>query len=153
MINIELLDQVIAKIKENPHNWNQGQWATASVDGTFADRLNKGEPQQFELNESCGTSFCVAGWVAALGNQPIRWHHQYGWNRFEGKDVIIGYSANYLQNGESIAKYAQKRLGLNWYQAEMLFDENNTLGQIEALRNEFLEEAIEDLIKLRSINQ
>lgn len=112
MLNLPLFDKVLDKIKTEPESWDQEHWA---------------------ISNSCGTAFCFAGHVA---NLTMGEKDQILWAHGEDRD-----SASVLTvNGEPmlIGEFARRQLGIDGYYAEMLFKGNNTLTDIEKIREKMI---------------
>lgn len=128
MANIELLDDILATIDEHPENWNQGLYAVADPSGSFAERLRSGDPHPtLELNATCGTAFCVAGWAAVKTGAEIDWYVGF----WHDPNVY----ATRLKNGEEIHMYARRVLDLSRDDAIILFDPLNTREDLQEMRD------------------
>lgn len=91
-----------AALPVSESQWNQGQWISPKLFG-----------------ESCGTAYCVAGYVAYLSGFPI------GSGSYPLVSTDLG--------SESIPGVARRLLGLTDEEAEALFGANNGIGEIEAI--------------------
>lgn len=143
MANIELLDEIIAAIKAHPENWDQSYWASAKHDGTFAQRFSDGQNPELSLTPECGTSFCIAGWVAVLTGAKIVWDLDD-----EKRYSLYGYRVIIDNDTETIAEYARKALELDLEQSYMLFYGFYTLEKIVKMRDALAEDPDQDLKKI-----
>lgn len=123
----ELAVEIVALIGDNLDRWYQDSWR------------HNGQPEErYEafredpLNPSCKTSFCHAGWVAAVDG--VRW--------FAGSNDLIGHPARCTCTGKHctverhvihVSDYAAGRLGLNSDEASRLFNGDNTFDDLEAM--------------------
>lgn len=123
----ELAVEVVALIDDNLNRWYQDSWR------------HNGEPhEKYEefredpLNPSCRTSFCHAGWVAAIDG--VRW--------FDGSNDLIGHPDHCTCTGKyctvtshviHVSDYARTRLGLDETEAARLFNGDNTFSDLEAM--------------------
>lgn len=89
----------------------------------------KAEPKLWQQDSyatetACGTAFCVAGWAAALTRPApvVRWG--MAWEFKDG----AGKLGDFVDVGMEV-------LGLTDDQADALFASNNTLKDIEAMRD------------------
>lgn len=73
----------------------------------------------------CGTAFCVAGWAAQLDHAELQW-----FDSDEG-----GQQALKTVDGLFPGVYGATSLGLTTRQADQLFDENNSVATIKAMRD------------------
>jgi hypothetical protein len=94
--------------------WYQGSWVTS-------DPLR-----------SCGTAYCVAGYVGTLVD-----------SRFENSAKNGGWLVDPAWvNDLHVSRVAQDALGLTDHQAEMLFDANNTAEDIRFFAEEIAGEPL-----------
>ena len=76
---------------------------------------------------ACGTAYCFAGWTCVLDGftEPV---DRTTWLvRSDGLSVDVQI-------------YAKRRLGLTWQQADGLFDQFNTLADLERIVSELCED-------------
>lgn len=106
MPNIALLREVIEQIEKTPNLWDQSSW--------------------YNLDNECGTSYCVAGWVAVK-----RGHEPPQINLYEDDDDIWEIEKS---PGEyvHVSEWSEYELGLSEDQADWLFSGNRTLEEIKA---------------------
>lgn len=142
LYNVEALEFVLSVIKENPERWNQNDWSSPirryiyNGDGSIA----RNEDGTVMWN-SCGTAYCVAGFVTAfdiLDGKDVEWkgHGSFG---TLNSALSIPYSeeeASFWDRGYErkltcVAEYAAKRLGLNYVEQQWLFAGNRSLEDIE----------------------
>jgi len=110
----ELAAAVAKVIRKREDLWNQRTWfghRTTSVAG-MRDALADSEP-------ACGTTGCVAGWVAALSLPG---------------DTSISSSGSFWNSGTGLngnaMDFAKDKLALDHGQASWLFSGDRTLGQV-----------------------
>lgn len=131
-INVDGLTRTLAHIEANPKDWNQAYYR-------------------------CGTSFCYAGWFAILDGAKLEkpdpmiplWM-ACGWSSLEDA-VLDNETAEWerpeenlnlwLTCGETIASYAEKRLGLTDRQSCELFDGDNTMQDLRRIVARLVAEA------------
>jgi len=134
----DLAQEIVELIKDVQKRWDQGSW-----------RYN-GEPdERYEawredpLAPGCKTSFCAAGWVAAIDG--VRW---FG---YRDPDAKSGYALSQDQVGDPekctcttpvclvqshaifVSEYARRRLQLAERDSMVLFHGENTLGDLDIL--------------------
>ena len=122
-VNTELLDLVVKTIKADPAHWNQAVFRTAHTDPVT---VVEGEA---ELTCGCNTAYCFAGWTVQLGsvNRP-RWANSATLYADEHD------SAESQANGYITAQdRAIHLLGIDTYDAMVLFAGTNSLPRIEAI--------------------
>jgi hypothetical protein len=108
MPNVELLRRTQKEIHANPDSWNQRHWFV--------------EPSPWRGGRWCGTAACFAGHALLLeGWEPI-------FNADGGAEWIT-------RNGEigDIKPTAAMALGINLYQADVLFAGKNELEDIDRI--------------------
>lgn len=106
-MNLRLLDKVIAIIINRPDLWCQSAWGWKT---------------------SCGTTFCLAGWVCVLKKpKGLRWAND---------GYLLGVK---LWRGQKLSAYdfARAKLKLSWDDADYLFDSKRSLSSIIEFRNEW----------------
>lgn len=137
---------VLELIEDNRDRWNQGNW-----------RLNGLPEEKYEqfredpLAPECRTSFCKAGWIAAIDG--VKW---FAWGggpmpvpRSEDEPSVWDLSSDQVGNpavcdclGAAcvnpehalfVRDYAAERLGLDERQADILFHGANTIGDLRLL--------------------
>lgn len=133
-VNTDVAVTALAIIETHPERHDQENWRVEDRDGKpvedFAD-----DP----LNDECGTSGCLAGWIAFLdrvkwaGNPVYPGLHQA--DRVADPDrctcapderfCVCGYNM-------PISFYAQRRLGIDYEEASALFDPANTTDDLSA---------------------
>lgn len=117
-LEAERLERIAAGEKP-PRRWNQAVWGTlAEVDPSHS------EP------ESCGTSFCFAGWTAKLDDCEMDWTRA-------GESVSRAALESVRPPGTEawvmVWDYATGALGLTEDQAGELFGASNSLAQIKIM--------------------
>lgn len=127
----ELASEVLEIIEDNTHRWRQGSWRTdIGVDAgqycttpvtaieAFAD-----DP----FNPACTTAFCYAGWIGAYDR--VKWA--------KGDPQSIGdptkcdcttFCCTVGWHQMPISIYAGRRLGIQEWEWDVLFDGDNSLG-------------------------
>ncbi len=116
MLNVPLLRKTLEHITAHPEEHNQEMWAHHSP--------------------SCGTRGCLAYHAASMEGDLRASGGQDGWQIWYMED----------HNGQRVGRIrqiAQDRLGLESWQAELLFDENNTVARLWLLAHEFSDGEIE----------
>lgn len=112
-MNVELLDEVIQNIEDNPKSWNQQVWGSKTA---------------------CGTVCCIAGHAVLLrGAEPF-------WFPTKEDDEMSFAKVKYQGGTWHVSDLAAKMLDLNIDQAEELFHYSNSLEDIKMLRKKFAEE-------------
>lgn len=110
MADIERLNRALAHIEAHPEQHDQGVW------------LRKVD---------CGTAACLAGWVV------IQEYPEAGFVR-DRYDIGNTYSrVDILPEGKAplVDEVAFQLLGITSDQADVLFDERNTIGHLKAMRD------------------
>lgn len=133
MANVKLLDQVMKHIEHNEHLWNQGYWATITVNGWSGEELKKfllDDPQ----NPVCGTQRCFAGHAVAFSG----WTPIFEISEYTAADYLeAGVSADYCVNKESdrrrIPQLATELLEIDDRTADTLFAPNNSLDDLRRM--------------------
>lgn len=119
-INIPLLSEIMDFIKDHPTTWHQDSWFKI-VDRKTGEESYVSELQEVTEVNSCGTSFCFAGHVGlAQGFSSPPKDNTSPWERYVDGELYP----------ESIEEFARKRLGLNYSQANALFDSSNSMKEI-----------------------
>lgn len=119
-VNVALLDQVMAHIEANPHDWEQGDYR-------------------------CSTGMCFAGWAVELSggtwvtDRDSRWRDQV----FAEPDDEYSYASTLDGKTEvTDADYrAQRVLGIGGDEAGDLFYAGNTMDEIRRIVKEIKENA------------
>ena len=134
----DLAGEIVELIKDVEERWDQGNW-----------RHNGQPDERYEtfredpLNPACKTSFCAAGWIAAVDG--VRW---YG---YRDPNSRTGYtlSSDMVADPEKctcttpvcvvqwhsihVSDYARRRLRLEERDATVLFHGENTLDDLDIL--------------------
>ena len=132
VLNVELLDLVIKTIKADPTKWNQGYYRTIP---------NRAKPEQQQDGRlvyaiNCRTAFCVAGWAVQLGSENTP-----AWT--DSSTIVANEhdDPEEVSEGTIFASARAKRLlGLDEYQADELFNGDNSLDEIERVVDQIKEE-------------
>lgn len=122
-INVALLLEIMDFIKEHPTTWHQDAWFKV-VDRKTGYETYVSELQEVTAVNSCGTSFCFAGHVGlaqGFSSPPV--NNTTAWERNVDGELYP----------ESIEEFARKRLGLNYGQANALFDAANSMVDLERM--------------------
>jgi hypothetical protein len=106
-INVEELRLIVKQIEAHPETWYQRTWAK---------------------QESCGTSFCVAGHAVYRAGYDVLWGEMLG-DTSTATDCAHPES----QAVVSISVMARELLGLTEYQSGTLFNGSNSLDDIKAV--------------------
>jgi hypothetical protein len=128
-----VLERIEREVEEGTTGWDQSQWA-----------LSQTNPSKRETpEESCGTSFCFAGWAAVLDGARLFWNERIA---NSGAAVWVADEV-LLPDGdvEFIWEYAQKLLELTDQEADVLFYGGNALGNLQAI--------VQDLIDGKGIDR
>ncbi len=130
-----LAQEVLTLIEENLGRWEQGSWRQDH--GPDGESLCTAPVTSIEafaedpLNPACTTSFCFAGFVGAV--KGVKWaknniHEDIGDpERCDCK----GFCCTNTEHQMSIGIYARKQLGLEEYDADKLFNGDNTLSTLQ----------------------
>ena len=130
-LNTDLLDLVYKTIEADQSHWDQNHWRTGD-DPTVT--VNG----QRELQVTCGTSFCFAGWAVQLGSE-----HKPRWANVvflradpedDRADVVPGAII-------AVDDRARRLLGLTAFQAASLFSGGNNLNDLKARIDRIKEES------------
>jgi len=110
MVNIEVLDKALDWIEKNPDQHRQSVW--------------------FQRTD-CGTGMCLAGVVAT----------QHGWTPDWSAGRLSGYGeeTSLVMKGDDYGKVssvARGLLGLELEDSELLFDAENSLDDLKAMRDD-----------------
>lgn len=129
MANIELLDQVIAKIEAEPETWDQDTWGRADV---FDETTET----------ACGTAYCVAGHVSIMTGAKPMWRKKvesYWDNEAQEFKYREYWYFNDVQAPDgrfrSVEGYASDQLELDYGDANRLFHHANSFDDIKEMRN------------------
>lgn len=131
MLNVKLLREVLDYIKANPQKWNQDAWFKVSVDKQGEPIFNK-VTLQFEEVNSCNTALCFAGHAALMSGFDAPPRYDY--------EVWRGWGPG-LPKGErmDVDQYATEVLGLSTNQADVLFNGDNSLEDLERIVGKLIE--------------
>lgn len=122
-INFKLLDEILEFIKVHPTVWKQAAWFAHVDKKTGSTRFYVKEEEVTDAN-SCGTSFCFAGHVAIASGFPAPpKSNNIAWAR-----LVVTEEGSWT---EDVSEFAQNVLGLDYDQADALFDGANDLGNLE----------------------
>lgn len=125
-INYELLDEILEFIKAHPKTWVQDSWYK-NVDTETGVSIITIETETVEDANSCGTSFCFAGHTAIHEGFPYPpKDDRQEWSR----KVVESDGYSYR---EDTRDFAMKVLGLEYDQADSLFDADNSLENLEVM--------------------
>lgn len=116
------------KLAGQPSEWDQGHWAIHRPDGT-------------PIAASCATACCIAGkTVAALGGRFLL-EEDYGLGYQIATDAE-------LPTGErvDVEDYARVQLGLDYEQADALFDGDNTITDVRRIIGALLDDPDADVL-------
>lgn len=116
-INVPLLRKTLEHIEAHPEEWDQGDW-----------RL------RVEREGFCGTAYCFAGTAANLHGAEWRIPAPADWQDDDMRIVTP-------EGGMHVEYYAQEILGLNFNQADMLFDGGNDLADLRRIVDGLVAEA------------
>lgn len=130
-INTDLMYEVLLEATAFPEVHDQTEWAEA--------RLGSGP--------NCGTAYCMAGLSVALTNE-----YDFRWGDFEldpemEEGEIDCYDRVYVRDNETGADYsidslAQKLLGLDYYQADEMFESDNSIKRLWELAERYTNGAV-----------
>lgn len=125
-IDFELLDSVLDFIKVHPSTWRQESWYKI-VDTKSGEVSIRTEEEVVTEVNSCGAAFCFAGHVALREGfpNPPKTNHE-SWNRI----VLDSTGDTYRQEA---SEFAEAVLGLSWSQADVLFEGDNSLEDLEEI--------------------
>jgi hypothetical protein len=125
-INYDLLDEIMSFIREHPTSWVQDSWYR-NVDTKTGESIILIRTEEVEDANSCGTSFCFAGHTAIHEGFPYPPKN----DRLEWERKVIeddGYEYH-----EDVRDFAMKVLGLDYDQADSLFDADNSMDNLEVM--------------------
>lgn len=129
--------------------WDQGHWAKALLGEGWGNEVNESTVFEETRNGVCQSAYCMAGQtVVQAGYRLI--YQTYGEHE-DGKDVYSTTDCvkqEYLGRGpdgrprfrdtgqvQSISSAAREVLGLDWREADYLFDGDNGIPDLKALIN------------------
>lgn len=127
--------------------WDQGDWSHLKREVLKPEEVEA--LSQPELLETCGTAYCVAGYVTSTLPEYRAEIDLENYVNFDGKRVV---SATLLEYFDDVpissderqefthARLAQEALGLTPSQADALFDASNGLGDVRWLVEGFIAE-------------
>lgn len=116
-VNVPLLRKAVewveaqAELEISERQWMQGVWVTPEE-----HRI-----QHMEHTPGCGTAYCVAGYIGQLLNED---YAHYDWATIDGEPTHV-------------SDFAEKQLGLDGFQASVLFSATNSPERIRALAEEY----------------
>ncbi|TDB90883.1 hypothetical protein E1264_03390 [Actinomadura sp. KC216] len=118
MANIGRLDKIIDLITAEEIKHDQGTW-TSGLNG----EVKHGEEGQIDDELKCGTACCIAGWAAVM-------YAPKGTKFTDYDDVTLpdGIRVSYPSYGRQV-------LDLTWDEADVLFNGDNDLDEIQEMRN------------------
>lgn len=137
MLNVELLQDTMKHIKENPQTWNQNVWFVHLDENGHRAELAV-TVEMTEVN-SCNTAFCFAGHAALKSGFPappqngLSWYGAVDGEHYEASD------------------YARQKLGISWTQADILFNGQNTMEDLEVLVDALIENPNIDRDEMREL--
>jgi hypothetical protein len=105
VVNLDLLKEIHQKITTTPEGWDQEVWAA---------------------QRECGTSYCIAGWACVLSGYKVNFENAE-------PDFYGGREVTTLDNGEYIDAKASELLGLDDWQANVLFYSTSNPVALERL--------------------
>lgn len=137
---MELLDDILERIRANEEAWDQTNWANFDADRRVVTEEEMAEIKKLVAPESCGTAYCVAGYAAHLTGAKIDWYPIFdeAWNSATRsyETQFVGWRAENVNNGaERIADYAGRVLELDLSDSVRLFRGENKLDELEMLRD------------------
>jgi hypothetical protein len=123
MVNVELLEDTMKHIEENPQTWSQNNWyvwRTATGDKYWGVVTT----EMVETN-SCGSAYCFAGHAALSAGFSAPPKENYaGW---------------FGQNGQYVDEFARETLGLTQAQADALFHGDNSMDDLRNMVDAIIE--------------
>lgn len=124
-INYNLLDEIMSFIREHPTTWVQDSWYR-NVDTETGRSIIVIRTEEVEDANTCGTSFCFAGHTAIHEGFPYPpKDDRQAWER----KVVDEYG----EYEEDVRDFAIKVLGLDYDQADSLFDADNSMDNLEVM--------------------
>lgn len=120
MLNVSLLLEELTRLTVYPDKWGQGDWAKA---------IGISRPS------ACGSRGCLAGNTVIYKGMELDWHqHEFRTELVDGIPMPIWIADNVTEEygGESIRYNARKLLGLTTWQADKLFDGDNSRDELWA---------------------
>lgn len=147
--NMELIEDILDTIKNDPKHWNQGAWVS-DLDGdpVAPDVLATDTEGRPFIPVDCGTAMCFAGWAVHktgglfLSDEYVLYDRAVDTD-VDGESDVVGFTV-WVEDGEEpdgermvdvlgipVWLRAKKLLGLTSGERLNLFDGNNGLEQIE----------------------
>lgn len=111
--NVDLMLAVREQITSHPETHKQEMWATRT---------------------ECGTTYCIAGWAAALSGKEMLWEPGCDWPEEAYYLVEPGGT-----QGQMVAWYARDALGLTQLEADRLFAASVPEASALAMLDELIE--------------
>jgi len=102
--------------------WDQESWMTGSVGGMLEGNIYQ--------EVTCGTSYCVAGWVCQAAGDKFVHNAEHHGMRDSGDTAYPFQSLAPNGNVQFIGNRAQQLLGIGEKDADMLFDDSNSIEDI-----------------------
>jgi len=138
MTGADLATEVLALIEDNQERWYQGNWRMdQSIDGVNVAPCSNGATEHVvelyaddPLNPACETSFCFAGWVAAV--KGVKWA--------KGNQELVGdpdkcdcktLCCEVPEHQIFVSVYASNQLGIDSYEGDALFCGDNSIYALE----------------------
>lgn len=127
MLNKELLKETLDIIKLKPSEYDQTSWV------------------RVEEANVCGTAMCFAGHAAILAGAEApdpKKHYVADWYVNNSDKAYLNwqqYDAAEWGTATSVARFAQAALGLDYDQADYIFDGDRTVDEIEHAVNTLIE--------------
>lgn len=131
--NIELLDLVLKTIETDRRHWCQRVWRTM-IDSARLHRPGKVD----EIQVTCGTSFCFAGWAVQLGSETTPVWLDTGYLEANEHDNPLHITGGTV----SVAARATRLLGIDYHSANALYDGGNSLPTIRRMVHEIKEKGV-----------
>ena len=143
-VDKDLAVTAMAIIETHPDRWDQGSWRMDPLTGPVGrGRKPLEDFADDPLNEDCGTTGCLAGWVAFLDR--VKWgankHMTVGGQPLQFGDMVqnpdrcvCAPDARFCtcENLMPVQEYARLRLGMNPQEADALFNGDNGLEDLKA---------------------
>jgi hypothetical protein len=141
-----LAQEVLELIEDNRDRWYQGAWRkdVNPQNGHYVEPCDQGAANSYEvfaedpLDPDCTTSFCFAGWVGAVKGVK--------WAKGDQENVAIpgvcdcpGLCCVKGEHQMSISNYAAAQLDIESWDAEKLFNGDNSIYELRDMVSEIVQ--------------
>lgn len=119
MANATKIREVLDHIVDHPEQWYQSLYA---------------------VQMACGTAYCAAGLAVILNGHKVQWYTDVVEVGASTSEVVFKDDAPY--SIRDIHELAQEELELTEEEADLFFDQDNSLDNLWDLANQFTNDAV-----------